>query len=123
MNRAAWSAVVSAASDVGMPHDPGIRGGRLVILLADLRAVPHLRDQLLLRVEMIPDQRLRRPNPVQQQQLSRRVIPQVTDQLADRGPILLLYMRTVVLVTGPRPGELQTLVRAVPQKVRIDEFT
>jgi hypothetical protein len=79
-------------------------------------AVTDLGDQLLLRVEMIPDPQLQRPDLVQQQQLSRNVVPQIPDQLLGRDPLLLLHMRAFVLVPGPRAGQRQALVAAVTQQ-------
>jgi hypothetical protein len=77
--------------DLGVGADPGIRDG--VVLLGDLGAVADLGDEFLLRVEVIADQGLQRPDLVQQQQFCLRVVAQEAHQLTHRGPVLLLHAR------------------------------
>ena len=64
--------------DLGVGDDPGVRGLDGVVLLGDLGAVPDLGDELLLRVEMVADQGLQRPDLVQQHQFCLRVLSRTT---------------------------------------------
>jgi len=65
--------------DLGVGDDgPGVRGLGGVVLLGDLGAVPDLGDELLLRVEMVADQGLQRPDLVQQHQFCLRVLSRTT---------------------------------------------
>jgi len=108
--------------DLGVGGDPGVRGLGGVVLLGDLGAVPDLGDELLLRVEVVADQGLQRPDLVQQHQFCLRVVAQVDHQSTHRGPVLLLHVRAVVLVPRPRPGELQPPVPAVAEELVVDEL-
>ena len=80
---------------------PPVRGLRFVVLLAHFRAVPDLRDQLLLRAEVVRHQRLQRPDLVQQQQLCGGVVTVVADHGAHDRPVLLLDVGAVVAVARP----------------------
>jgi hypothetical protein len=54
--------------------------------------------------------------------LSGRVEAIVADQAADQCPVLLLDVAVVVLVVGPRTGELDAAVLAVFEEVEVDEL-
>ena len=67
-----------------------MRGGRLVVSLRHCRAVALFEDQFLLGQQVVREGPVQLPDLVQQSKLAGRVVAQVSDQLADPGPVLLL---------------------------------
>jgi hypothetical protein len=83
----------------GVSQDALERGSGCIVSLADLRARPDFREEFLLWCEVVGQQSLERPDPIQQLQLAGSVVAVVADGLADDVPVLLFDVGTVVLVT------------------------
>ena len=92
------SLVFTAFLTVSVSARALVWGCRCVVLLTGLHAVTDLLDEFVLRGEVVRQQPLQLPDPVQQFQLGRGVVAVVPDGLAHNMPVLLLHMRPVVLV-------------------------
>lgn len=86
-------------------EDSRVWGGGQIVFFDHLRSDPRLGHQFLLRTEMVRQQPLQLPDPVQQVQFTGGVVAVVADGLSDDVPVLLLHMGAIVLVPRPRPGE------------------
>jgi len=72
-----------------------------VLAWSRLRPVTDLRHRLLLRVEVVGQQRLSEPDLVAQQAFRAGVITVVAGGLAHDCPVLLLDARAVAFLAGP----------------------
>ena len=97
-------------------------GGRPVVSLRHFRAVALFEDQLLLGQQVVCEDPVQLPDLVQQIKLAGRVVAQVSDQLADPGPVLLLDVGAVVAIARPGSRERDLLLGAVLQEVVVDEL-
>jgi len=79
-------------------------------------------DELLLRQQVVREDPVQFPDPVQQVQLPGRVVAVVADEFTDAGPVLLLHVRGVLLVARPGPGEGDLVFLAVPVELVVDEL-
>lgn len=86
----------------------GIAGRSYVLLI--IAPVRTFARSFCLRPEMIRQQPLERPDPVQQVELGGGVVAVITDGLADDVPVYLFHLCPVVLVPGAGPGERQVLM-------------
>jgi hypothetical protein len=98
----------------------GTAGG--IVSFDDLGSDPRALDELLLGEEEIGVPPVDGPDPVQQCQYGVGVEPQVADQFADVGPVLLLDVAAVVLVAGSGTGEGDLACGAPLEEVGVDEL-
>jgi hypothetical protein len=76
-------------------------GLRLVVLLRDFGSVTGLGDEFLLWEQIVREHPVELPDLVEQFELGWGVVAEVADEFADSGPVLLLDMSTIVLVSRP----------------------
>ena len=100
-----------------------VRGRRDVVVLDDLGSVALLGDQLLLGQQVVREEPVQLPDFVECGQFFRGVVAQVSDELADPGPVLVFHMGAVLFVVGPGAGERDLVLFAVPEEVVVDELT
>lgn len=85
-----------------------VRRRRLIVDLDDLGSFTRFVQQLLLREKIVREDPVQLPNLIKQIQLFDTVVPLLCHQFTNSGPVLLLDVSAVVLVSGPgaREGDL-----------------
>lgn len=98
-----------------------MRGGGFVVFLGDFGPVALLGNQLLLGEQVVGEDPILFPNLIGELEFRGSIIAQVSNQLAESGPVLFLYMGVIIFVAWPRP-RIRNLVRlAVGQQMRVNE--
>ena len=108
--------------DLWTGFGPRQRGRGPVVTLGDLGPVTLLGEELLLGQQVVGVAHVEGPDLVEQAEFFVGVETEVTDQLADVGPVLLLDVGPVVLVARTRPGEGDLVLGAVVEEVVIYKF-